>query len=114
MVYVDGHAFPEGGVFWTRATELSTVLVATGGASRILLTLYLGPESGDVKLSLAGKEGTVRVERGNTAEVLLAVPAGVRIVPITVESTTSFRPSDVNPASDDTRTLGCQVRVRLE
>ena len=114
MVYVDGHAYPEGGVFWTRATELATVLVATGGASRILLTLYLGPESGDVKLSLAGKEGTVRVERGNTAEVLLAVPAGVRIVPITVESTTSFRPSDVNPASDDTRTLGCQVRVRLE
>jgi hypothetical protein len=114
IVYVDAHAYPEGGVFWTRATELATVLVAPGGASRILLTLHLGPESGDVKVSLAGKETTVRVEADHTAEVQLAVPDGLRLVPITVESTTSFRPAEVNPASDDTRPLGCQVRVSLE
>jgi hypothetical protein len=114
LVYVDDHAYPEKGVFWTRATEPATVLVATGGASRILLTLYLGPETGDVKMSLAGKDGIARVEAGNTAEVHLAVPAGVGLVSMTIESPTSFRPADVNPASDDTRTLGCQVRVRLE
>ncbi len=114
IVYVDAHAYPEGSVFWTRATELATVLVAPGGASRILLTLHLGPESGDVKVSLAGKEATVRVEADRTADIRLEVPDGLRFVPITVASTTSFRPADVNPASDDTRPLGCQVRVNLE
>jgi hypothetical protein len=75
---------------------------------------YRGPESGDVKISVAGKETTVRVEADRTAEVQIAVPDGLRPVPITVESTTRFRPADVNPASDDTRPLGCQVRVSLE
>jgi len=44
----------------------------------------------------------------------LEVPDGLRLVPITVESSTSFRPADVNPGSDDTRPLGCQVRVNLD
>jgi hypothetical protein len=67
IAYVDAHAYPEGGVFWTRATELATVLVAPGGASRILLTLHVGPESGDVRISLSGKEMTVHVEADHTA-----------------------------------------------
>jgi hypothetical protein len=42
------------------------------------------------------------------------VPHGLLLVPITIESTTSFRPADINPLSDDKRRLGCQVRVNLE
>ena len=111
LVYVDEHAYPEGGTFWTRSTEPSTVLVVPGSASRIVLTLHLGPQGGDVRVSGAGKDTTVRVEANQTAEVQLAVPNGLRLVPITIQSPTSFRPSAVDRSSDDDRTLGCQVRV---
>jgi hypothetical protein len=114
VIYVDGNAFPEGGVFWTRGTERAAVLMAPGGFSRARLTLHLGPHGGDVKIGLPGDEKTVRVEAGGTAEVLVDVPAGHRLIPVTIQSPTSFRPSDVDPRSDDTRTLGVQVRVDVE
>ena len=114
VVYVDEHAFPEDGVFWTRATEPAEVLVAPGPYSTIGLTLHLGPNSGDVKVSVSGEEQIVRVEANGTAEVQVPVPHGVRLLPITIQSPTMFRPSEVDPKSDDARQLGVQVRVSLE
>jgi hypothetical protein len=111
LVYVDDHAYPEGGTFWTRSTDAATVLVAPGASSQIVLTLHLGPESGDVRVSGAGTDTTVRVEANKTAEVQMAVPDGLRLVPITIQSSTTFRPSAVDRSTDDDRALGCQVRV---
>ena len=78
------------------------------------LTLHLGPNRGDVRIAVASKEQVVRVEPNSSAEVQLAVPHGVRLVPVTVQSPTAFKPSDVNPGSSDARTLGVQVRVTVE
>lgn len=111
VAYLDDHEYPEGSSFWTRAKEAATVVVAPGSYSQIILTLHLGPHEGDVRLDGAGSTRTVRVERGQTAEVQLAVPKGARLVPITIQSPTTFRPSEVDRSSDDTRALGCQVRV---
>jgi hypothetical protein len=114
LIYVDDHSYPEGGVFWTRGTERSEVLVAPGPYSRIRLTLHLGPQSGDVQVAALGVEKMVRVETNGSAEVLIEVPAGRRLMPIAIQSPTAFRPSVVDPRSDDARTLGVQVRVDLE
>jgi hypothetical protein len=114
LVYTDEHAYPEGGVFWTRGTEETTILVAPQGAARIVLTLFTGPNNGEVTVSAAGKVRTIPVLAGATAEVAIEVPAGRRLVPLAIRSQTVFRPAEVEKTSTDTRRLGCQVRVGLE
>lgn len=113
IVYVDSTTYPEGGVFWTRGTDPATVLVAPGGASRLLLTMYLGPLSGDVRVSVAGKESRVRVEANTVAQFETSLPSDARLVPVHIQSPGQFRPAEIDPASDDTRRLGCQVRISL-
>ena len=39
LAYVNDYAFAEGGVFWTRGTGEASVMVATGGAPFVALTL---------------------------------------------------------------------------
>jgi hypothetical protein len=112
--YVDDHAYPEGGVFWTRGTDASEVLVAPGDASRIVLTLSLGPMAGDVILATSGREQRVGIPANESRQVRLDVPSGQRVVRIRVQSPVTFRPADVDPSSKDMRRLGCQVRVTLE
>lgn len=114
LAYVDEHAYPEGGVFWTRGTDEAEVLIAPGPYTRARLTLHLGPQAGAVKVTAGERSQTAAVEANGTAEVQLELPHGQRVVPIRIESPTSFRPSEVNPSSDDSRLLGCQVRVELD
>jgi hypothetical protein len=114
IVYVDSTTFPEGGVFWTRGTDLATVLVAPGGASRLVLTLFPGPLSGDVRVSVAGTASSVHVEANQIAQFDTDLPRGVRLVPVQIQAPAQFRPNDVDSNSDDTRRLGVQVRVGLK
>ena len=53
-----------------------------------------------------GTSCTVRV-------VPVPVPAGSQVLALSVQSATSFRPSDVDKGSTDTRELGCQVRIEV-
>ncbi len=114
VAYTDEHAYPEGGIFWSRGTAETRVLVAPGGASRMRLTLSTGPMSGAVTLSVAGKPFVVDMVGRTDHSVVFELPQGAQIVPLTVESAVMFRPSEVDPASTDTRGLGCQVRIGLE
>jgi hypothetical protein len=113
IVYTDEFAYPEGGVFWTRGAGPTTVLLAAGGASRLVLTLHLGPRSGSVRVRVAGEEHVVHVAASDATELEADVPAERLLVPVTIETTGWFRPSDVDPSSRDERRLGAQVRVAL-
>ncbi len=113
LLYADDHAYPEGGVFWTRDTERTTVLVSPAGASELLLTLFTGPRDSTVTLTMAGETRSVAVAHGATQDVALPIPPGQALVAFTVQSSTAFRPSEEDPASDDQRLLGCQTRVQL-
>src|SRR5262249_34958942 len=114
LVYTDAHAYPEGAVFWTVGAEEARVLVAPQGASRIILTLFTGPLSGDGVGAGGGRVETVGVAAGETRKVEIKVPAGQRLVPLAVQSRSAFRPAEVEKSSRDTRLLGCQVRIHLE
>jgi hypothetical protein len=114
IVYLDSTTYPEGGVFWTRGTDPAHILVAPGGASRIALTMFLGPLSGDVRVSIAGKEARVRVEGNSPTEFEADLPRDARLVPVEIQSPGQFRPASVDPTSTDTRRLGCQVRIGLK
>ncbi len=113
MAYVDDNAYPEGGIFWTRGTIEAEVLIAPAGAPAVNLTLHTGPTAGTVRLSIDGQRRDVALDAGETRVVSLPVAPDTPFVSLKVQSPGAFRPADVDPASTDTRLLGCQVRVEV-
>ena len=113
LAYVNDGAFPEGGVFWTRGTIEADVLVAPAGAPFVNLTLHAGPVGGEVKVRVNGTLTPVVLNGGETRVVSVLVPAGSQVVALSVQSSTSFRPSEVDKGSTDARELGCQVRIEV-
>jgi hypothetical protein len=101
-------------VFWTRGTGEAAVLIAPAGARRLTFTLFSGPSGADCTVILSGARQMVKTIPGEASTVSFAVPPGEVSVPLTVAASTYFRPSEADPASTDTRGLGCQVRVGLE
>jgi hypothetical protein len=114
LVYTDEHAYPEGPVFWSRGTAETALWVAPAGASKIMLKLSTGPKSGDVSVSVAGQSQTVSMVANEVKDVTFDLPPGRSIVPLTVRSTVTFRPAEIDRKSTDMRGLGCQVRISLE
>jgi hypothetical protein len=112
--YTNEHAYPEGGVFWTRGTGQADVVVAPGGARRLNITLFSGPAGADCTVILSGESQTVKTTPGQTSSISFAVPEGRRFLPMSIKASAFFRPSDTDPASTDRRGLGCQVRIGLE
>src|SRR5262249_55886281 len=106
LVYVDDQTYPEGGVFWTRADNRGEVLVATAGASQIVLTLFVGPAAGKVKLSVAGMPLDVDMQANETREIVAPVPSDGAPVAVSVQAPGWFQPARVDPSSGDTRALG--------
>ena len=90
------------------------MIVAAGGARRMSLTLFSGASATDCTVTLAGGPQTVAMTPGQTSTVSFVIPQGQRLVPLTVQASAFFRPSEVDPASTDNRGLGCQVRIGLE
>ncbi len=114
VAYLNEHAYPEGGVFWTRGTGRAAVLVAPGGARRLTLTLFSGPTAADCTVTLLGEPQTVKTAAGQTSTVSFVVPENRRVLPLEVQASAFFRPSEVDSGSTDNRGLGCQVRIGLE
>jgi hypothetical protein len=131
LVHPDRSTFAEGATFWTRGTGAGAVVLAPGGADEAVLTLHVGPNVGLVRVVVGSEEGSVpagedelwgppppqvlevHLEREETRTVTFPLPEGVGWVPITVQTSASFRPADVDPASTDMRELGCQVRIEV-
>jgi len=112
VLYTDANAYPEGGVFWTRGTEPTTVRVAPAGASEMVLTVFTGPRDTRLELTVGDESRTIDVLAGAVEDVVFPLEGG-GLVPVTVRASGAFRPSDADAASGDTRLLGGQVRVRL-
>jgi hypothetical protein len=113
IAYADDHTYPEGGVFWTRDTEQGTVLIATGTAAAVRLILHVGRSGGPVIVETGNQRMEVDLRPDETREITVGVPSGAGRIAISVRATRSFRPSEVDPKSDDIRKLGCQVRPIL-
>jgi hypothetical protein len=70
--------------------------------------------SGVVTVEIAGRVRQVSMPGGEDVSLTIPLPVGERFVPFAVQSSTMFRPSEVEPSANDTRGLGCQVRLVLE
>ena len=113
LVYADDATYPEGGVFWTRGTDEGQVWVSTGGAPSLILTLHVGSQAGRIRVIVDGQDRSVTLARDETRELEIPLGRGDRLVPIAIQASASFRPSDHEPGSTDRRWLGGQVRITL-
>jgi hypothetical protein len=114
IAYMNEHAYPEGGVFWTRGTGEASVLVAAGGARRMVLTLFAGSSGADCTVRVQDTTQTVKTVAGQTSTLAFDLAPNRRVTPVTVAASGFFRPSEADPSSTDSRGLGCQVRIGLE
>ena len=109
--YVADTAYPEGGVFWTRGTQVAEVVVVPSGAHRIGVTLHVGPQPTVVDVAVGRSHRSETMAPGETRTVEEVVPAGSPWVAVGVRASASFMPADTDPRSTDRRVLGVQVRV---
>jgi len=113
IAYRDDKAYPEGGVFWTDGTSRARLFILPAGARELVLTLHVGANGGTVSVDVDGRRQQLALQHDETRQLTVPLPAGVDRVPMTVESSAAFRPSEHDPKSSDTRSLGVQVRVEL-
>jgi hypothetical protein len=114
VAYVDKGTFPENGVFWTRGTDRGALLLAPAGATRLAVTLHVGPVPTNVTIWIGEERSEVMMAAEETRVVRFAIPTAARAVHFAIQASSSFRPSETVSTSTDTRNLGCQARLALE
>jgi hypothetical protein len=113
LAFTDERTYPENGVFWTRGSERGTMLLAPAGATTLVITVHVGPVPTPVTIWVDETRSEVALAAEETRVVRMPLPAAARMVSVAVQAGSSFRPSEV-AKSDDSRSLGCQVRLSLE
>jgi hypothetical protein len=114
IAYVDDKAYPEGGVFWTRGTSRAQVFVVPAGGSKLALTVHAGLIAETVHLRINDTRRDLEMISGATMRLEFDVNPAALYIPLTVQASAAFRPSEVEPPSSDSRLLGCQVRIQIE
>ncbi|HEV2986061.1 MAG TPA: hypothetical protein VGX46_16805, partial [Vicinamibacterales bacterium] len=112
LIYADDNTYPEGPAFWTKNTEPGTVLIAPAGAAAVAVTLHVGTVA-DVDVQAEKEHSSFHMTPSEDREILVPVPAGSSWVSLRVRASASFRPAETEPHSNDTRRLGCYVRLSL-
>ena len=78
------------------------------------ITVSTGPLAGEVFLKTAAGSRKVQVPAGRPQRVTFDLPEGGALVPLAVQSSTVFLPTDGDPQARDLRPLGCRVEIALE
>lgn len=113
LLYLDRNAYPEGGRFWTIPGRTAEVWVAPAGARTLRLAVHVGPKPAHVVVTVHTDRRELTLPPWKVQELHIPVRPHERFVPLRIATTTGFRPIDVDPASQDSRWLGCYVEVTL-
>jgi hypothetical protein len=103
------HLEPPG--LWIRGHDSADLVVSPDAGAQARLFLRNNPKANRVNLVIGKRRETLDLGPGEERVVELPVEDG-RAVRLRVESTASFRPADVDPASTDHRALGCWIEIR--
>jgi hypothetical protein len=114
VLFHDDKTYPEPSGFWTLPGGQTAVTLAmpdTGAPA--VLRLHPGPQPNHVSLSTYGWRNDLELMPGTNVSVPL--PGSVRrIVKLAIGTADGFVPSELDPASGDSRRLGAWVEVSRE
>jgi len=113
VFFFDAAAWAEPTGFWVRGGRTASVLVARQAeakpASQLRLATHCGPVANSVRIASRAESHELELAPGQRHNV--ALPAEDNRVHVEVTPLRSFVPAAVDPASEDTRELGCWVEV---
>ncbi len=89
------------------------MLLAPHGSRALTLILHIGPGGGTAHVRVGANAADLTLSANETRTLDFELPPDAAWVPISVEASSAFRPSDVDSQSGDHRLLGAQVRVVL-
>jgi hypothetical protein len=111
--FVTDRQFPEPGGLWVRPDGESQVVVQPNTPGPALAVfLRNGPIDNRVDIVAGGRTDSWPLRPGEERTLELPIPSGQRAVSLRFRVARWFRPSDVDPSSDDVRRLGVWVEFR--
>jgi hypothetical protein len=111
--FLDGHAFLEPDAFWVRGGAAAEMVLQPVAGGTCLLVLENGAAPNPVEISSGRWHERHDLGAWGRVEVVVPVDAARAAAPVRIASPAGFRPSAVDPRSDDARWLGVRVTPRL-
>ena len=114
LFFMDLRTFVEPELNWVQGAQVSELLVSPADAGLIRVVIRNGGAQNRVAVTVGDHAEQLELAAWETREVVLPVPAGGRLIPISVHPEGGFVPAEMEPGSTDVRLLGCQISVVLE
>jgi hypothetical protein len=113
VFFFDAAVWAEPAGFWVRGGRTASLLVArdtaASPASQVRLAIHCGPVANSLRISSRSQSRQIELAPGERRD--LTVPAESNRAQVELTPLRSFVPAAVDPASEDTRALGCWVEV---
>lgn len=108
----DDNVYPESQGFWTIGWRQAvvTLAAAAGRPGPMVLRVHGGGTEAAANFTAPGWQRQVALTPGQVLDIELP-EAGTLGLPLRILTSSGFRPKDLDPASNDTRTLGIWVEV---
>lgn len=109
--FMDDRAFPEPAGFWVGGGRDTSVAIRPDRPQPIALVLRNGAAANVVTLESGSWRDALTLQPGEERRVDIPIDGSRGSALVSIRSSAGFRPSEVDPASRDTRFLGVYVRT---
>jgi hypothetical protein len=111
VFFLDERAFPDPSGFWVGgARQAAVMLTSDRPEAPVPLILHNGAVDNSISLEFAGRREEIALRAGEERRIEVPLDPRRGAALVRIRSASAFRPSDVDPASRDTRRLGVYVR----
>lgn len=113
FLFHDDSSYPETGGVWIRGSSraILSVVSSTGRlTTKVRLRLH-SPVANAVRFETPGLNWTTDLEAGVAAEIDIQPAADDGTLRMSISPASGFRPSEIEPGSQDRRFLGCWVEI---
>jgi hypothetical protein len=111
VFFLDDRAFPEPSGFWVGGARDTIVAIRPDRPRPIALALRNGAVANAVTLESGSWREAITLQAGEERRIDVPLDASRGAALVTIRSSAGFRPSEVDPASRDTRFLGVYCRL---
>jgi hypothetical protein len=110
VFFFDDRAFPEPSGLWVAGARETAIAVRPDLGGRSALLLRNGAVDNVIELESGGWRQEIALKGSEERRIDLPIDATLGAALVRIRASAGFRPSEVNPASRDTRFLGVFVR----